>query len=139
MQGVIQQWGNLMEVTGGALNLDPSKSYWYLVEYVWKRGSWVAADAEIGGINGFDLMARSADNELISLTCLQCNQASEMLGLYMAPSGDKSRMLEKLRTTAVEWAAKVRAGTSSQVDEMLLAVKTEEEYHNFNKTIGKTI
>ena len=55
MQGVIQQWGDLMEVTGGALNLDPLKSYWYLVECVWKRGSWVAADAKIGGINGSDL------------------------------------------------------------------------------------
>ena len=123
MQGVIQQWGDLMEVTGGALNLDPSKSYWYLVEYVWKRGSWVAADADIGGINGFDLMARNADNEWISLTRLQCNQASEMLGLFMAPSGDKSRMLEKLRTTAVEWAAKVRSGTSSQ-EETWTALKS---------------
>ena len=86
MQRVIQQWGDLMEVTGGALNLDPSKSYWYLVEYVWKRGSWVAADADIGGFNGFDLMARNADNEWISLTRLQCNQASEMLGLFDARS-----------------------------------------------------
>jgi len=41
------------------------KSYWYLVEYVWKRGSWVAADDnKIGGVNGFDLMALSSDNEL---------------------------------------------------------------------------
>jgi len=46
-----------------------------------------------------------------------------MLGLYMAPSGDKSRMLEKLCTTAVEWAAKVRAGTSSQ-EETWTALKS---------------
>jgi len=68
-------------------------------------------------------MARSTDNELISLSCLQCNQVSEMLGLYMAPSGDKSRILEKLRTTAVEWAAKVWAGTSSQ-EETWTALKS---------------
>jgi hypothetical protein len=119
----IQQWGDLMKVTGGALNLDLSKSYWYLVEYMWKCGSWVAADANIGGINGFDLMARSANNKWISLTCLQCNQASEMLGLFIAPSGDKSQVLEKLCTTAVEWAAKVRSGTSSQ-EETWTALKS---------------
>jgi len=46
-----------------------------------------------------------------------------MLGLYMAPPGDKSRMLEKLHTTAVEWAAKVWAGTSSQ-EETWTALKS---------------
>lgn len=30
VQTVVQQLGDLMEVTGGALNLNPSKSYWYL-------------------------------------------------------------------------------------------------------------
>ena len=61
MQTVVQQWGDLMEVTGGALNnLDPSKSYWYMVEYVWKHGKWIATDAELGE---FDLVARAADGE----------------------------------------------------------------------------
>jgi len=32
VQRVIQQWGDLMEVTGGALASD--KTYWYLVEFV---------------------------------------------------------------------------------------------------------
>jgi hypothetical protein len=45
MQRVIQQWGDLMEVTGGALASD--KTYWYLVEFVWKRGKWVAVDSPL--------------------------------------------------------------------------------------------
>ena len=120
MQAVIRQWGDLMEVTGGALNLDPSKSYWYLVEYVWKRGKWVARDADLGG---FDLVARTADNEWVSMTRLSGDQESEMLGLFMSPSGNKTRMLEKLRTLAIEWGAKVRSGRSSQ-EETWVALKT---------------
>lgn len=59
MQTVVQQWGDLMEVTGGAINLDPTKSYWYMVEYVWKHGKWTASDADI---SDFDHVAQSADN-----------------------------------------------------------------------------
>lgn len=49
-----------------------------MVEYVWKHGNWIASDADIGD---FDLVARLADNGLISLTRLNCNEESEMLGL----------------------------------------------------------
>jgi len=63
MQEVIPQWGCLMEVTGGALNLDPSKSYCFLVEYVWKRGRWIAADADLGG---FYLVVHTGDNKWAS-------------------------------------------------------------------------
>ena len=85
MQTVVQQWGDLMEVTGGALNLDPSNSYWHLVEFVWKHGKWIVSDADIGN---FDLVARNADNEYISLTRRNCDNESEMLGLWMSPSGN---------------------------------------------------
>ena len=43
-QELINSWGSLMEVTGGALS--PEKSWWYLVDYVWYRGKWTANDAE---------------------------------------------------------------------------------------------
>jgi len=93
-----------MEVTGGALNLDPSKSYWCMVEYVWKHGKWCTSDADIGD---FDLVARSADGEFISLTRLNCDDESEMLGLWMSPSGNNKKMINSLRLAAVNWAAKL--------------------------------
>ena len=52
MQRLIQQWGDLMEVTGGALASD--KSYWYLFVYTWKKGKWEATDAG----SDFDMFAR---------------------------------------------------------------------------------
>ena len=86
MQRVIQQWGDLMEVTGGALASD--KTYWYLVEFVWKRGKWVAADSPLE----FDLIAKTEDNNhFVSLNRLFCSTASEMLGIWMAPNGSKNK------------------------------------------------
>ena len=108
MQRVIQQWGDLMEVTGGALASD--KTYWYLVEFVWKRGKWIAADSPLE----FDLIAKTEDNNFVSLNRLSCSTASEMLGIWMAPNGSKTKMIQEMRTSAVEWGAKIRKGRPSQ-------------------------
>jgi len=118
MQTVVQQsgdlmevTGDLMEVTGGALNLNPSKSYWHMVEYAWKHGKWIAADVDLGD---FDLVARAADGEFISLTRLNCDDKSEMLGLWMSPSGQNKKMINSLCLAAVNWAAKLCIRRSSQ-------------------------
>jgi len=108
MQRVIQQWGDLMEVTGGALASD--KTYWYLVEFVWKRGKWIAADAPLE----FDLVARTEDNDFVSLNRLSCSTASEILRIWMAPNGSKEKMIKEMRQSAVEWGAKIRRGRPSQ-------------------------
>ena len=54
MKSLINSWGSLMEVTFGASSVD--KSWWYLIEYVWKRGKWVANDA----VTELDLVATSS-------------------------------------------------------------------------------
>ena len=92
MQRVIQQWGDLTEVTGGALASE--KTYRYLVEFVWKRGKWIAADTPLE----FDLIAKTEENKCVSLNRLSCSTASEMLRIWMAP----------------KWEAKIRRGRPSQ-------------------------
>ena len=64
MQALINSRGCLMEVTGEALSID--ESWWSLVEYVWKRGKWVANDAELGK----DLIATSPTSDVLSLNRL---------------------------------------------------------------------
>ena len=64
-----------MGVTGGAISVD--KSWWYLLEYVWKKGKWIAADAGMD----LDLVTTSTQGEIVSLKRLQANEASEMLGV----------------------------------------------------------
>ena len=50
-----------MEVTDGALSVE--KSWWYLIEYVWKRGKWVVNDAD----TEIDLVATSSKGDRVSL------------------------------------------------------------------------
>ena len=38
MQEVVDQWEGSIRATGGALV--PSKSYWYLIDFVMKNGAW---------------------------------------------------------------------------------------------------
>jgi len=71
---------------------------------MWKHRKWIASDADIGD---FDLVARNTDNEFIPLTRLNCDEESEMLGLWMSPAGNNKKMISSLRLAAVNWAAKL--------------------------------
>ena len=99
MQRVIQQWGDLVEVTGRALASD--KTNWYLVDCFWKRGKWIAADTQLE----FALIAKTEENNFVLLNRLSCSTASEMLGIWMAPNGCKKKMIQEMRKSAVEWGA----------------------------------
>ena len=113
MQSVISEWRDLMEVTGGAL--ETKKSYWYLIDYEWVRGKWTATNGEVGD---FELLVRSVDNEEVAIERLDCDVESEMLGIWMSPSGEKKRMIAEMRETALNWGAKVRLGKASPADSL---------------------
>ena len=108
MQNLINSWGSLMEVTGGALSVD--KSWWYLVDFVWKRGKWIASDAT----TDIDLVATSSSGERVSLKRLQAHQASKMLGVWIAPDGNHKTIVREQKISAIEWGAKVKSGNSSR-------------------------
>jgi len=57
LQRVVQQWGDSMEVIGG------DKEYLYCIEFVWKRGKWITANAPLK----FDLVAITEENNCVSL------------------------------------------------------------------------
>ena len=99
-----------MSVTGGAISVD--KSWWYLVEYIWKKGRWVANDAGLD----LDLVATSTDGELVSLKRLYAHEASEMLGVWVAPDGNKNTLIEHQRNAAIAWGAKIKSGHPSQLE-----------------------
>ena len=73
----------MMEVTGGDLSVD--KSWWYLIEYIWKRGKWVADDAK----KELDLIATDCSGNKVSLKRLHCTEASQILGVWLAPNVNK--------------------------------------------------
>ena len=103
MQSLINSWGSLMEVTGGAIST--GKSWWYLIDFVWKRGKWVAADPH----SNLDLIASDKNGNRIALSHLRSDEAAEMLGAWLAPNGDNTKVISVLKTAAVKWG-----GSSAQ-------------------------
>ena len=95
MQSLINSWGSLVQVTGGCIEIN--KSWWYLVDFVWHRGSWVTMDP----LEGADLQATTADGSQVSLRRLCHHEAAEMLGLWTAPSGSRKKLLNVLKTKAI--------------------------------------
>ena len=75
MQSLINSWGSLVQVIGRCI--ETNKSWWYLVDFVWHRGSCVTMDP----LEGADLQATTADGSQVSLRYLCCHEAAEMLGL----------------------------------------------------------
>ena len=108
MQRLINMWGSLIDVTGGALSIE--KSWWYMVDYVWTRGKWKATNA---GTN-LDLVATSPTGERISLKRLHAHEASKMLGIFVAPDGNKKALIQDLKTAAITWGANMRSGNSTR-------------------------
>jgi len=66
----------------------------------------------------FVLSVRSVDNAKIGIEQLDCNKESEMLGIWMAPSGEKNHMVAQMREKALEWGARVRLGKASPADSL---------------------
>ena len=75
MKDIINSCGSLMEVTGGALRAD--KSWYYLVDYVWKRFNWLATDSDVE----LDLIVTDMTGERMVLSHFKCDEAAEMLGV----------------------------------------------------------
>ena len=108
MQQLINSWGELMDVTGGSLSVE--KSWWYMLEYIWRRGKYVAVDAG----PGLDLVAKTSGGTEISLKRLQTHESSKMLGIWIAPDGNKKKLITEMKNEAINWGSKVKLGNSSR-------------------------
>ena len=99
-----------MNVNGGSISID--KSWWYLVEYIWKKGKWVASDAHLD----LDLVVTSTGGESVSLQRLHMDKVSEILGVWVAPDGNRSKVVQHQRNTAIDWGSKIKMGHPSQLE-----------------------
>ena len=111
MQSVINSWGSIVKVLGGAMDAS-AKTWWYLVDFVWKKGKWTTTDPLFDS----DLTAPDKLGNTVSLKRLCHHESAEMLGIWMAPNGDQGKQVKVLRRKALEWGAKVRAGHPSPLE-----------------------
>ena len=109
MQQLISSWKELMQVTGASIATD--KSWWYLVSFEWKQGKWITCDP----LPEHELITNSSDNTPISLKRLLSAEATEMLGVWMAPDGCKKKIIRTLRDSSLDSASKLTLGNANSM------------------------
>ena len=108
MQNMINSWGSITEVTGGAISAE--KCWWYLIDFVWQKGQWITKDGEID----IDLRANDTEGNTVSLKRLCHDQAAEQLGVWICPSGDESKQVKTLKKAMTIFGAKIKQSNLSR-------------------------
>jgi hypothetical protein len=111
-QVVVDHWEGGLQATGGALV--PSKSYWYLINFVWKTDHWTYTTiAEVPG----DITIHTVEGDACTtLRCFKPHHAEETLGVYLAMDDNNVAEAKKLRQKTEEFADCIRTGFISWND-----------------------
>ena len=109
-QAALSKWEDLIQVTGGSLA--PVKCWWYLVDHKWSNSKWKTIDPD----ESHDLIAHDNTGTPQTIKRLGISDAQEMLGVSLAPDGDKSEQIRSMREKAMLWATQVKAGFLSSSD-----------------------
>ena len=76
------------------------------MDYVCKRGKRIASDPIINK----DLVEIDMTGETMALSHRRCEEAAEMLGVWMVPDGNREKLVTVLKSRPIEWGGKVRRG-----------------------------
>ena len=105
MQSSLTAWEGGLRATGGAIV--PEKSHWYMIDFVWKDGSWRYASLEE---TNFELQVKDCEGHLKTIELLAASDARRTLGVRLAPDGNNDEEVWFLRERAKDWADRVRTG-----------------------------
>lgn len=88
----------------------PKKSYWYLIDFVWKKQEWkyVRATQQKQDVTILD----EGGNPTL-LTKLDPSQARETLGIFTVVDGNWQSEVDKLKTITEKIAARYRMSAAS--------------------------
>ena len=89
MQEQIDHWEGGLRATGGALRED--KSFWYLIDYEWKKGKWVYKT--IDDTPG-DITVRVDKGHREVIQRLEPQEARETVGVWLAMDGNNIKQAE---------------------------------------------
>ena len=146
MQEVVDMWEGGLRATGGAIVVGgdgvPYKSFWCLTDFQWENGKWRHATTD--DIPG-DITVRDVDGTArVTLKRLECDDAIETLGVFLAMDGNNDAEAVKLRKEAELFADQVRTGTCARDDACVALQTTINEnprmphasHHPHKKTMG---
>jgi hypothetical protein len=112
MQQAIDTWEGGLRASGGALV--PSKSYWFLIHFVFERNTWRYARLE--ECPGSLTIREPTGTSRVDLDRLDVNEAKETLGVFIAMDGNHKAQTQALIDKATLWADRVRTGSFSHAE-----------------------
>jgi hypothetical protein len=103
LQKSLDLWEGGIRATGGAI--EPDKSFWYLIDFVWHRGKWrYATEADCPA----ELTVLDLNGDRKVLKRLPPSQAERTLGIRLAPDGSWTDEFNYLHAQATKWADNIR-------------------------------
>ena len=112
MQQVVDTWEGGLRASGGTLV--PSKSYWFLIHFIFDRNKW--RYARLNECPGNVTIRDIIGHDRVELEQLDVHNAKETLGVFIAMDGNQREQTKSLRSKANRWADKIRAGTYSEAE-----------------------
>ena len=95
--------GGIVRATGGAIN--PSKSFWWMIDFKWKAGKATVATIEDCPA---ELQIRDSQGNMQVLQRLEVNKSERILGAQVAPVDNGQAQTEVLRKKVEDWVAQLR-------------------------------
>jgi hypothetical protein len=105
MQQGINTWEGIIDATGG--QLEPTKTYWYLIHFGWKQGKWRYLTAKEAPV---DMTMRNISNAPSQIERLEVSEARRTLGVRLAPDGNNQAEFQYLWNECNQWADRIRCG-----------------------------
>jgi hypothetical protein len=105
IQNSLNAWEGGIRATGGAI--EPKKSHWYLVDFIWKNGNPVYKKVDDIGAR---LQVRDPAGVVQTLKQLQPWEAERTLGVRLAPDGNMDTQFQWMLEKAKSWADQLRIG-----------------------------
>jgi hypothetical protein len=104
MQQCIDTWEGIIHATGG--QLEPSKTYWYLINFNWTKGKWQYSTIDETPSH----ITMQNQQSPIQLKRLEVSEARRTLGVRLAPDGNNQAEFLYLRDECNQWADRIRSG-----------------------------
>jgi hypothetical protein len=113
LQAALDLWEGALRATGGAL--DPSKSFWYLIDFVWDNKKFrYRTIEEMPG----DLVVKDHQRVPAVLRRFEVSHSEKTLGVFVAMDGNIKAQKEYLLGISKEYADRIRTRKLHKNDAM---------------------
>ena len=126
-QASMDCWVGTLMATGGAINLLPTKTFWYLIDFKWNGQNWVyrMKDDMAGDITSLD-----ATRTRVLVGRKEVTEAAKTMGVMVAPDGSAEGQREYLLKKAEGFAEEIKSSSS---------ITRNDVWIMYKRTIGATL